>query len=35
MAPSRPLLQPEQLGLVILSILAVALGVYIAIRVLF
>jgi hypothetical protein len=35
LAPSRPLLYPEQLGLVILSVLAIALGVYLAIRVLF
>ena len=35
MAPSRPLVYPEQLGLVILSVLAIALGVYLAIRVLF
>jgi hypothetical protein len=35
MAPSKPLIYPEQLGLVILSVIAIAIGVYIAIRVLF
>jgi hypothetical protein len=35
MAPSKPLLYPEQLGLVILSVIAIAIGVYVAIRVLF
>jgi hypothetical protein len=35
MAPSRPVIYPEQLGLVLLSLLAVAAGVYIAIRVFF
>ena len=35
MAPSRPLVYPEQLGLVILSVLAIALGVYLAVKVLF
>jgi hypothetical protein len=35
MAPSRPLLYPEQLGLVILSVFAIAIGVYVAIRVFF
>jgi hypothetical protein len=35
MAPSRPLVYPEQVGLVILSLLAIALGVYLAIRILF
>jgi hypothetical protein len=35
MAPSRPLLYPEQVGLVLLSVLAVAAGVYIVIRVFF
>jgi hypothetical protein len=35
MAPSKPLLYPEQLGLVLLSVIAIAVGVYVAIRVLF
>jgi hypothetical protein len=35
MAPSRPLLYPEQLGLVILSVIAIGIGVYVAIHVLF
>jgi hypothetical protein len=35
MAPSKPLMYPEQVGLVLLSVLAVAAGVYIAIRVFF
>jgi hypothetical protein len=35
MAPSKPLLYPEQLGLVILSVIAIAIGVYVFIRVLF
>jgi hypothetical protein len=35
MAPSRPLLYPEQLGLVILTVLAIAAGVYLAARLLF
>jgi hypothetical protein len=35
MAPSRPLMYPEQLGLVLLSIVAVAGGVYIVVRVFF
>jgi hypothetical protein len=35
MAPSRPLLYPEQLGLVILSAIAIGIGVYLAIRILF
>jgi hypothetical protein len=34
MAPSKPLLYPEQLGLVLLSVIAIAVGVYVAIRVL-
>jgi hypothetical protein len=33
MAPSKPLLYPEQLGLVILTVIAIAIGVYVAIRV--
>ena len=35
MAPSRPAVYPEQVGLVLLSVLAIVAGVYIAIRVLF
>jgi hypothetical protein len=35
MAPSRPAVYPEQVGLVLLSILAVAAGVYIAVRIFF
>jgi len=35
MAPSRPLVQPEQVGLVILTVLAIAAGLYLAARVLF
>jgi hypothetical protein len=35
MAPSKPLLYPEQLGLVILSVFAIGIGVYVAIRVFF
>src|SRR3954465_13562814 len=35
MAPSRPLMYPEQLGLVLLSLLARWAGVYLAIRGLF
>ncbi|MEA2423292.1 MAG: hypothetical protein QOF55_2391 [Thermoleophilaceae bacterium] len=34
MAPSRPAMYPEQLGLVLLTILAIAVGVYLAARVL-
>jgi hypothetical protein len=33
MAPSKPLLYPEQLGLVLLTIIAIAIGVFVAIRV--
>jgi hypothetical protein len=35
LAPSRPLVYPEQVGLVLLSILAVVAGVYLVIRVFF
>jgi hypothetical protein len=35
MAPSRPAMYPEQLGLVILTLLAIAVGVYLAARALF
>jgi hypothetical protein len=34
MAPSRPMMYPEQLGLVLLSIVVIAIGVYITVRVL-
>jgi hypothetical protein len=33
MAPSRPLVYPEQVGLVVLSLLAIAGGVYLVVRV--
>jgi hypothetical protein len=33
MAPSKPLLYPEQLGLVLLTVIAIAIGVFVAIRV--
>jgi hypothetical protein len=33
MAPSKPLIYPEQLGLVILSVIAIGIGVYIAVRI--
>jgi hypothetical protein len=35
MAPSRPLVYPEQVGLVILSVIAIAIGIYVATRILF
>lgn len=35
MAPSRPLVYPEQVGLVLLTVLAIAAGVYIVVRVFF
>jgi hypothetical protein len=35
LAPSRPLAYPEQIGLILLTIIAVAAGVYLAIRVFF
>jgi hypothetical protein len=35
MAPSRPAMYPEQLGLVLLTILAIGVGVYLALRALF
>jgi hypothetical protein len=35
LAPSRPLLYPEQLGLVILTVIAIGIGVYVFVRVLF
>ena len=34
MAPSRPAMYPEQLGLVLLTLLAIGAGVYVAVRVL-
>lgn len=34
MAPSRPAIYPEQLGLVLLSLAAIALGVYAFVRLL-
>jgi hypothetical protein len=33
-APSRPAIYPEQLGLVLLTVAAIALGVYLAVRLL-
>ena len=35
MAPSRPLLYPEQIGLALFSLLAIGVGIYFAIRVAF
>jgi hypothetical protein len=35
MAPSRPAMYPEQLGLVLLTLAAIGVGVYLAARVLF
>jgi hypothetical protein len=35
MAPSRPAMYPEQLGLVLLSLAAIGVGVYLAARILF
>lgn len=35
MAPSRPALYPEQLGLLLFSVLAVAVGIYVAVRLAF
>jgi hypothetical protein len=35
MAPSRPAMYPEQLGLVLLTLVAIGVGVWIAIRILF
>ncbi len=35
MAPSRPLLYPEQVGLALFSILAIGVGIYFALRVVF
>jgi hypothetical protein len=33
MAPSRPAMYPEQLGLVLLTLAAIGVGVYLAVRV--
>ena len=35
MAPSRPLLYPEQIGLALFSILAIGGGIYMTVRVVF
>ena len=35
MAPSRPVVYPDQLGLVLLSVAAIAGGVYAAVRIVF
>jgi hypothetical protein len=35
MAPSRPAMYPEQLGLVLLTLAAIGVGVYLAVRILF
>jgi hypothetical protein len=35
MAPSRPAMYPEQLGLVLLTLAAIGVGVYLAARLLF
>jgi hypothetical protein len=35
MAPSRPIIYPEQLGLLLLSIAAIGGGIYFGVRVLF
>jgi hypothetical protein len=32
MAPRRPLLYPDQVGLAVLSVAAIGLGVYVAVR---
>jgi hypothetical protein len=32
MAPSRPLLYPDQIGLVLFTLIAVAAGIYIVVR---
>ena len=34
MAPSRPAMYPDQLGLVLLTVIVIAIGVYIAVKVL-
>jgi hypothetical protein len=35
MSPSRPAVYPEQVGLVLLSVLAIAAGIYIVARIFF
>ena len=35
MAPSRPAMYPEQLGLVLLTLAVIGIGVYAAVRILF
>jgi hypothetical protein len=35
LAPSRPLIYPDQIGLLILTILAIGSGVYVVVRLLF
>jgi len=35
MAPNRPLLYPDQVGLALFSILAIGFGIYVFIRILF
>jgi hypothetical protein len=35
MAPSRPALYPDQVGLLVFSVLAVAVGIYVAVRLAF
>jgi hypothetical protein len=35
LAPSRPVLYPEQLGLLLLTLAAIASGIYVAARILF
>jgi hypothetical protein len=35
MAPSRPAMYPDQLGLVLLTVAAIGLGVYLVVRLLF
>jgi hypothetical protein len=35
MAPSRPAMYPEQLGLVLITLAVIGVGVYLAVRVLF
>jgi hypothetical protein len=35
MAPSRPAMYPDQLGLVLLTVAAIGLGVFLAVRLLF
>ena len=34
MAPSRPAVYPDQIGLVILTVAVIALGIYVAVRIL-